>query len=532
MKPYPYYETARLGTLRELVDWTSEHNGENTAFIYTVKKLRMEVTYTHFRKDVRTLAKHISSMDSRYGHIALLGENSYMWIVSYFAVTYTGKTVVPLDKDMPKDEVGQRLCDSDSDVILLSDTYKDYSDICEGAGARVLLLSHAKELIEDTKDEDAKDEDTENQFFPKPSPETLASIVFTSGTTGKPKGVMLTHGNFASDLWGSCCLVKLESGGLLLLPLHHTFGLVAGVFAPLMLNKSIYINQSLRNISSDLLTAKPQYIFAVPLLIDTLQRNILSNAKKQNKEKMLRRTIALSNALRKLHIDIRRRLFRSVLDALGGKLSLLISGGAPIEQRNIDFFESIGVRVLNGYGITECSPIVAVNRNGFSVPGSVGPLIPCNRVKIGEDGEILVCGDNVMSGYYKNEEATRECLTDGWFHTGDLGRLDEYGALHITGRKKNLIILSNGENISAEEIESAVISEADYVREVIAYGTPEGIEIECYLDPEIPDAKERINEDIARINRELVVNKRISSVKLRDIEFPKTTTKKIIREKR
>ena len=527
MKPYPLNETKKLKTLRELVDWSADTHENRTAFVWPVKKETKSVSFRAFRGDVRRVCAYLDTLESKTNHIALMGENSYQWIVSYLAVTYAGRVVVPLDKDMPVNEVPLRLKDSDSDVLLLSDTYADYAETCKEAGVRVVLLSETEALLTHEKNDDRAQND-----FAEPRYDTLASIVFTSGTTGAPKGVMLTHGNFTADLWGACSNVYLAGSGLLLLPLHHTFGLVAGLLACVYYGQSLYINKSLRNIASDLASFKPQHIFAVPLIVEALYRNIWANAKKQGKDKLLNTMMKVSNALLKLHIDLRRKLFSNVLDGLGGNLSLLVSGGAPIEQKYIDFFNAIGITTLNGYGITECSPVVAVNRNRFWVEGSVGPVMPCNEVKIAEDGEICVRGENVMQGYYKNEDATRECMSDGWFKTGDLGHLDEYNALHITGRKKNLIILANGENISAEELEGLILSKIEYVREVVVSGGEQGIEAECYLDPENDQAKEKINNDIARLNQSLVPSKRIASVRLRDTEFPKTTTKKIIREKR
>ena len=336
----------------------------------------------------------------------------------------------------------------------------------------------------------------------------LASIVYTSGTTGKSKGVMLTHGNFCSCMYGACCNVLLTGPSLLVLPLHHTFGLVASVFAVMFYGQPIYINRSLKRLSADFQTCKPQHLFAVPLIVETLYKNIWVTAKKQGKEKALRTLIAISDTLLKCKIDLRKVVFKSVISAFGGKLDLIVSGGAPIDPK--------------------CGPIVSVNRNKFNVVGSVGLPLCCNQVKISDDGEVLVKGENVMVGYYHNEEENKKDFVDGWFRTGDLGRIDEYGALHITGRIKNLIILSNGENIPAESIESQVYT-IPYVKEVVAYGKDDVIVAEVFLDEEVTDAKDRIHMDIQAINQRLPIVKNIGKVVIRDTEFPKTTTKKIKR---
>ena len=293
--------------------------------------------------------------------------------------------------------------------------------------------------------------------------------------------------------------------------------------------RSIFINRSLRTIAADLKAAAPTHLFAVPLLVETLYKNIWNTARKTGKENALHRLISISEMLRKVRIDLRRILFRRIINELGGNLKLIVSGGAPLSDKLVRGFDQLGIIVLNGYGITECSPIVAVNRNHFNIVGSVGLPLICNEVKIAADGEVLVRGENVMKGYYRNEIETAECIRDGWLYTGDLGRIDQNGALHIIGRKKNLIILSNGENIAAEEIEELILEKIGYVAEVIVTGSSEGIQAECYLAPNQMDLSSRIDQDIAALNKQLPPSKRVTKVLLRDTEFPKTTTKKIKR---
>ena len=339
---------------------------------------------------------------------------------------------------------------------------------------------------------------------------------------------MLTHNNLMSDLYAASCNAKIDGTSILLLPLHHMFGLVAGLYSVMYYGHPLYINRSLKRVVDDLIKAKPQNTFAVPLIVETLYKGIWSTAKKQGKDKLLRTLIKISNALRKCGIDLRHKLFKSVLDAFGGNLEVIICGGAPLNPDLVKGLDAFGITLMNGYGITECSPIVAVNRNKFNVIGSVGLPLCCNEVKIADDGEILVKGDNVMLGYYHNEEETNKVFSDGWFKTGDIGFIDKYGALHITGRIKNLIILANGENIPAESIEEQIYT-IPYVKEVICYGKDNVIVAEVYLDEEIADAKDRINEDIQKVNQGLPQIRNIGKVVIRDTEFPKTTTQKIKR---
>ena len=287
-----------------------------------------------------------------------------------------------------------------------------------------------------------------------------------------------------------------------------------------------YINKSLKRLSSDFQKCQPQMMFLVPMILENLYKTIWNTAKKQGKDNALRSLIRISDALLTCRIDLRNHLFKSVTAFLGGNLDIIVSGGAPLAEEYVKAFRSFGITVLNGYGITECGPVVAVNRNQHSVPGSVGFPLCCNQVRISDDGEILVKGDNVMMGYYHDENA--QAFADGWFRTGDLGYLDRHGALHITGRIKNLIILSNGENIAAESIEQEVYS-IPYVKEVVAYGQDDVIVAEVFLDEEVSDAKDLIHADIQSLNQRLPLARNIGKLVIRDTEFPKTTTNKIKR---
>ena len=529
MKHYDLYVHPPVYTLRELLEYCCQHFGKCTAFTYALNsKEDRFVSNIDFATELNAFGTSLLESGCKGCNIAVLGENSYEWILTHFAATCGKNVIVPIDKELDTPNIVDLLLDSASKVLVYSNTYADVIEQVQATLPDIsyinmkdipVLIEKGKSLIADGYT------DYLNVTVDK---DDLASIVYTSGTTGKSKGVMLTHGNFCSCMYGACCNVLLTGPSLLVLPLHHTFGLVASVFAVMFYGQPIYINKSLKRLSSDFQKCQPQHLFAVPLIVETLYKNIWATAKKQGKEKALRILIKISNALLKCKIDLRKVFFRSVIAAFGGNLNLIVSGGAPIDPKYIHAFHSFGITVLNGYGITECGPIVSVNRNKFNVVGSVGLPLCCNEVKISEDGEVLVKGENVMLGYYHNDRENEKVFTDGWFRTGDLGRIDECGTLHITGRIKNLIILSNGENISAESIESLVYT-IPYVKEVVAYGEDDVIVAEVYLDEEVTDARERIHSDIQAINQMLPYVKNIGKVIIRDTEFPKTTTKKIKR---
>lgn len=524
MKNYELYKHPKHTSMKELVAFCAETYGEKPAFCYMKGKTDVSVSFSQFKREIETFGAWLLQQGYKDCHIAVFGENSYEWILTYLAVACGKNVIVPIDKDLPASEVAQLLQESNCKAVVYSKTYEDVVEALSAYGVEdvdYISMKSVPEILAGTSN-------CEEYQKINVAADDLASIVFTSGTTGKSKGVMLTHNNFMADNFASCSNVFFEGATVMLLPLHHTFGLLSAVFVMMMYGLPTCINKSLKNLSSDLKKYSPHHLYAVPLIVETLYKNIWTTAKKQGKDKLLRTMIKVSNALLKVGIDLRRVLFKSVQNAFGGNLNLIISGGAPIEEKYIKEFYSLGITVLNGYGITECGPVVAVNRNKFNVIGSVGTPICCNQVKIAEDGEVLVKGENVMVGYYNDPEANESVFVDGWFRTGDIGFLDKYGALHISGRKKNLIILSNGENIAAEWMESQVHT-IPYVKEVVVYGHENVITAEVYLDEEVTDAKERIHGDIEALNRTLPQIKNIGKVIVRDTEFPKTTTKKIKR---
>ena len=524
MRTYELYQHYRPETLKDLLDHCADAFPDRTAFAWSDRKKEYSITYEAFRDQVYAAAAWIRNRGYVHKHIAVLGENSYEWILVHFAATCSGNVIVPIDRELQAGKVEILLKQSDCDALFCSDTYDDIAAQAASMKLQVFSMSRLKEMTEQGKGLISAGQEDPSSWRPEKS--DLASIVFTSGTTGSSKGVMLTHGNLASDTYGSCCSVMLEGPGLLVLPLHHAFGLVAGVFAEMLYGCTVCLNSSLKNLMRDMHRYQPCHMFIVPLMAEQFCRRI---RKERKKEKKLRCLIRLSDLLMRFGIDIRYRAFRRIHEVFGGKLKLLVSGGAAIDEHLVRDLSSFGFQVLNGYGITECGPVVAVNRNDHSVPGSVGLPLVCNTVRI-EEGEILVRGENVMAGYYKMPNETKAVLSDGWFRTGDLGMIDRFGALHITGRKKNLIILKNGENIPAEYLESR-LQGIPGAAEVIVYARNDVITAELYPDPACTDIS-RIRDEIRKINATLPQKMNIVDLIIRDTPFPKTTTQKIIRDRR
>lgn len=528
MKNYGLYPHPKINTLQELLTFCANTYGEKVAFQYTIKKAVAEISFAQFAAEVDTLGTHWHTYLPQGAHIAVFGENSYEWILTCFSVVCSGNVIVPIDKDLCAEEISQLLRNSECTVMVYSATYSDVIEDLKDMELEHIRFVCMKDISPLLQSVDSFSEESLSYNSIVIAPNTLAAIIYTSGTTGKSKGVMLSHGNLAADIYASSCAIEWRGSSILLLPLHHTFGLVAGVFATMFCGYPVYISKSLKSLQKDLQMCGPKNLFAVPLFVEALYKSIWAKANKQGKEKALKRMILLSDSLLKIGIDIRHAVFKSVRSALGGELDLIVSGGAPLDTKYIHAFQSFGITLLNGYGITECSPVVAVNRNKFNVIGSVGVPICCNEVKVSEDGEILVHGDNVMLGYYHDPAASKASFIDGWFRTGDLGFLDKYGALHINGRKKNLIVLSNGENVSAEWIEAQLYT-IPYVKEAIVYGENDLITAELFLDESITDGKDRIHADVQQLNQRIPQIKNIGRIIVRDCEFPKTTTKKIKR---
>jgi len=533
-REYPLYEVDIVRNLKELIDRSADRFIDLPAFAFERKKELVSISYRRFQSDVRALGAGLLVDGSAGCNVAVVGENSYEWILTYFAVTNIGRVIVPLDKELNNAEIKNLLDDSGAETLVFSPDYADVARYMSDNAASVknyVNMDQIQELIYKGLDAIQGGQAVAGQEIDE---NATAALLYTSGTTGKPKGVMLSHRNLASDAVAACQHVGIFGSNMLVLPLHHSFGFVAAVCSMLLKGSEICISSSLKRTVSDLTKFKPANMFLVPLFVETFYKKIWETAKKQGKDKLLKRMIGVSNVLLKAGIDVRRVLFGSIISSLGGNLKLIVSGGAPLDVKYVEGFRDIGINILNGYGITECSPIVSVNRNEYYRDGSVGLVLPCCEVRISapdEDGhgDIYVKGDNVMLGYYGNEQATSDTFDGEWFITGDIGYMDEDGFLYVSGRKKNLIILNNGKNVYPEEIEEELLH-IEYIKEAVVYAEDNTIIAEVFLDTEkMPDCAALLDQDIINLNKTLPIYKNIGKTRIRDVEFPKTTTKKIKR---
>lgn len=491
----------------------------DTAFFLCSDERMPHITGSELYSCCCKAAGILGSIPSR--HIAILGPGSAAWITSFFSVISAGRVIVPLHDGMNESELSGCIRQAGCDLLLYDSRRADTASAIQRDidGLRVIELHDFMDAVRDA----------EETSLPGLDPDAAAAMYFTSGTTGKPRCVLLTNRNMGSQISAVTEVLSLSEKdvGLSLLPLSHTFEMMTCIATALHCGGTLYINESIRTVKKNLHEKHPTVLVTVPLVLQTLHKEILNAAKKQGELGRLMKAMAINDRIQHLGPDLSGRLFREVREPLGGALKTVICGGAALDPGIVHFFKVLGIEVLLGYGITECSPVVSVNRPGHVVKGSVGPPLPCCEVSI-IDHEICVRGDSVSPGYYGDPEATAEYFRDGWFHTGDLGRLDRSGNLYFEGRIKNLIILPNGENVSPEELEEKLY-QADGILDAIVYEKDGKITAELYADREkVPDGSAAW-QIVSGINRSVAPFKRIADIVLRDKEFEKTVTNKIRR---
>ena len=558
-KAYPLYETTVFRDFRVMVEQSAENFPDRPAISYKKNprdKETQSVTYLQAKNDIRDLGTEQIALGLRDKKVAIVGGASCGWVYTYFSLMAIGAVTVPLDKEMPAPDLAATIERASCYAIFYGAEIAGKLDyLKENTKAELYVCMNGDPLGEGDlalasliEAGGKKFAEGDNSYYDyEIDPDRLATIVFTSGTTGKGKGVMLSQTNIVSDMTQGMYLFDITPKTLNVLPPHHTFGSTVNYVGHYAQGSEIYITSGIKYLLNELKEQQPTHLVLVPLFVETLYRRIWATAEKNGIDKKLKMGMKLSAALRKVGIDKRRSIFAQVHETFGGKLEMIICGGAALNQDIIDFFDAIGITVLNGYGITECAPLVSCNRNEWQKNGSVGLPIIGEEVRIFEpdangEGEICVKGPNVMMGYYEEPEATAAVIDeDGFFHTGDYGKLDEDGWIFITGRKKNLIIFSNGKNVYPEEIETE-ISRIRGVLEVVVYAgeskaNPEREVIVAEIFPDyeqlkndgVTDVKEYFDEHVKVANTRMAPYKKVGLVKIRKEEFIKNTSRKITR---
>lgn len=555
-RPYPFYEGyPEYENVRALLLHNAKRYDTRIAYSYREKPgdtEKCEVTFRDFAAEVRALGTAFIARGVEGKRVGLIGRLSFPWVLCYFSLLSVGAVLVPLDPEWTEADLAETAAKAKISFLLcdaeIAEKAQAVSKRCgniplyftrgEEKNTVAALLAKGKKLV-------AKGDDS---FLRAPvQPSALSLLVFTSGTTGKGKGVMLSQKNILSDVAAGLCVVKIGKKMIGVLPPHHTFGSTIGILGIFCLGSEVYLSSGLRYFAREMKQEKPDSLVLVPLFLETFASKILSSAAEQGKADALRRAMTISGGLQKLGIHMEKSLFTSVLDSFGGKLETVVTGGAPLNKETARLFRALGIRVLDGYGITECSPLISVNRNERVVEGTVGLPIPCLTVKIDApdekgEGEICVKGDNVMLGYYEDEAATAAVTDkDGYFHTGDIGKFHKSGYLMITGRLKNLIILANGKNVYPEEIEGALAALPGVLDAVVYMGKSrrgaahDRIVAEIYPDAGflkregVEDARLYYLPLIEKYNKEAVPYKKIGFLRIRTEPFPKNTLQKITR---
>lgn len=524
-----------------------------------------EVTYGDFHYKCEKLIVAFKKHGFKGKRVALIGETCPEWVEAFCAIISSDNVVIPFDKELVLDEIKGFIEISQADAIVLSPKYANKIPELKEAG----VFDRLDYILPVSLDEAASTEDprvvTLDDFIADEQPENIlpseimrarargdmSIMLFTSGTTGSSKCVMLSERNLLSCANAACESVNFSENDvtLSLLPIHHTYEL-AIIIAQMLYGTTICINDNLKHVLKNLKFFKPTALTLVPLFVSTFNKKIWDEVKKKGKTNQLKLAMHTSDTLRYIGVDIRRKLFSDILEAFGGNLKTIICGGAAMSPELMKMFDSIGIELCEGYGITECSPLIAVNPYYHRKVGSVGPAVPCCEVKIDSEstdaaghvtGEILVKGENVMIGYYDNPEANEAAFTDdGWFRTGDVGYMDSDGYIFITGRKKTVIVLNNGKNVFPEEIEE-YLSKIDSICECVVIGRDKGdgdIMLTAVIYPDFSaypadEPIDRIADDIKKqvldLNRKLPSFKQIRNIDIRKTEFEKTTSKKIKR---
>ncbi|HHW24579.1 MAG TPA: AMP-binding protein [Clostridiales bacterium] len=571
---YPPERDRKIADLRELVYVSAKTHGDRPYLRFRRDGEDFSLSFVGLQKMMERLGTAFLNLGIRDGaKVAVIGETSPEWIATYLATVNSGNVIVPLDRELTPDEICNFINRADVRCVICSPTIKSaleprmdkipnvrYFGVIPEVGFGEYLpcdkpperrfvpfrdfVGYGCSLLEagDTSFKEVKIER-----------DAMCAILFTSGTTGTSKGVMLSHRNIATAINGSWRMIDVGPEDVLLsvLPIHHTYEMTCGILTPMLVGCTVCINDSLKNVTKNMQYYKPTILILVPLFVNTIYKRIIDTARKKGADKMLEVATKVSDTLRVAGVDLRRKLFAEIMETFGGRLEKIVCGGAPLNPEMIGHFESFGINLTQGYGITECAPLISVCPFNWKKDRSVGLPIPGLEVVIDvEDtsgglpiGEILVRGDNVMLGYYNAPELTKEAIVDGWFRTGDYGYMDADGFLYITGRKKNVIVLENGKNVYPEEIEEH-LEKIRLVGECVVVGRRaedgESIHITALIYPDFDYAKSvgledkasieaRLKDEITALNKTLPSFRQIRKFELRDEPFPKTTSRKIIR---
>ena len=567
---YVVYKTSRpITDIRHMLRTSTELYGDNVAFRQRFEKNEpyREITYKEAFETVNALGTALTNIGLKGKRIAVIGENCYQWATSYLAVICGTGVVVPLDKELSAMELKQLVIEAEVSAVMFTKKYREIFKEMKTSGDTDIEI-----LVDLTGDDEEEGIfkwsnlvaegrmllDGGDRSFVEAEiiADEMSELLFTSGTTGIAKGVMLSHKNICFDLMIAPTILNVNTWDIFfsVLPIHHTYEGTCGFLMPLYKGASIAYCEGLKYIVKNLAEVSPTMFLGVPALFETLYKTIMRNVRKQGKEGLVKKVMSVNKVTRKIGLDLNKLLLKDILKVFGGRMRVLISGGAAIDPAILQFFNDLGFIAVQGYGLSECAPMGALNPDNpkYMRNSSVGHILPGMQGKIvdkDEDGigEICLKGDNVMLGYYKNPEETARTVRDGWFYTGDQGYVDEEDFIYITGRKKNVIIASNGKNVFPEELEY-YLSLSPFIAESMVWGAedersgdivivaairPETDDIREVLGDEKADDPETVKEllwkEVDKVNEQMPMFKKIKKIVVRNEEFEKNTSKKIKR---
>lgn len=567
---YVVYKTSRpITDIRHMLRTSTELYGDNVAFRQRFEKNEpyREITYKEAFETVNALGTALTNIGLKGKRIAVIGENCYQWATSYLAVICGTGVVVPLDKELSAMELKQLVIEAEVSAVMFTKKYREIFKEMKTSGDTDIEI-----LVDLTGDDEEEGIfkwsnlvaegrmllDGGDRSFVEAEiiADEMSELLFTSGTTGIAKGVMLSHKNICFDLMIAPTILNVNTWDIFfsVLPIHHTYEGTCGFLMPLYKGASIAYCEGLKYIVKNLAEVSPTMFLGVPALFETLYKTIMRNVRKQGKEGLVKKVMSVNKVTRKIGLDLNKLLLKDILKVFGGRMRVLISGGAAIDPAILQFFNDLGFIAVQGYGLSECAPMGALNPDNpkYMRNSSVGHILPGMQVKIvdkDEDGigEICLKGDNVMLGYYKNPEETARTVRDGWFYTGDQGYVDEEDFIYITGRKKNVIIASNGKNVFPEELEY-YLSLSPFIAESMVWGAEDersgDIVIVAAIRPETDDIREVLGDEKAddpetvkkllwkevdKVNEQMPMFKKIKKIVVRNEEFEKNTSKKIKR---
>ncbi len=545
----PLYEARKIKDLRDMISGSCEMFADKTAFLSKVDGKYAPTTFKQYWEDIKALGTKLTDMGLKGEKIAVVGEASYRWALTYLAVVCGVGVIVPLDKELPQEEMINLIDVANVKMIIYSPKVKAITDDVK-VEYKIPMGEEFDKLVEEGR-ELLKNGDT-RYLDAEIDPEEMSILLFTSGTTGMAKGVMHNHRTICVNLEAMVSMFYIGPDDVFLsvLPIHHTYECTCGFLCALYRGSTIAYCEGLKYVAKNLKEAKATIVLGVPLLFEKMYNTINKTIDKNGMRKKVNFAIKLSNFLKLFGIDVTRKLFKQIHDNFGGNLRAFISGAAGIDPKIPKGFRNFGIQLVQGYGLTECAPIAALNRDFLYKDDAAGLPLPGVELKIDSPnaegvGEVLIKGKNVMMGYYNAPDLTAEAIVDGWYHSGDLGYIDEDSFLHITGRIKSVIITKNGKNVFPEELES-YLGRSPFVEESLVLGkeTADDVVISVQIIPSYADVEAELGKDytqeqlikllkdeVAKVNDVVQGYKRITKFSIRTRPFEKTTTQKIQRFK-